>query len=103
MMAASRIGLERHRGSRVIGGVVHLRQPSPDANRPIRATNSSSSPVGIACYQSREQCPFAPLTSYKGASEGELAGEPFPLVLIRLTLDLVALLQVSQELLLHLR
>src|SRR5215207_5018733 len=34
------IGLERHRGSSVIGGVVHLPQPSPDANRPIRATNS---------------------------------------------------------------
>src|SRR3954470_2500734 len=40
MMAASSIGLERHRGSRVTEGVVHLRQPSPDANRPIRATNS---------------------------------------------------------------
>src|SRR4051794_41025947 len=42
MMAASSIGLERHRGSRVIGGVVHLRQPAPDANRPIRATNSQN-------------------------------------------------------------
>src|SRR3954447_2341583 len=40
MMAASSIGLERHRGSRVTEGVVHLRQPSQDANRPIRATNS---------------------------------------------------------------
>ena len=40
MMPAISIGLERHRGSRVIGGVVHLRQPCPDANRPIRATNS---------------------------------------------------------------
>src|SRR4051794_4110093 len=39
-MTAISIGLERHRGSRVIGGVVHLRQPSPEANRPIRATNS---------------------------------------------------------------
>src|SRR4051812_34802666 len=40
VMAARGIGLERHRGSRVTEGVVHLRQPSPDANRPIRATNS---------------------------------------------------------------
>src|SRR3954453_18998915 len=40
MMAAISIGLERHGGSRVIGGVVLLRQPSLHANRPIRATNS---------------------------------------------------------------
>src|SRR4051812_48882878 len=40
MVTAISIGFERHRGSRVIGGVVLLRQPSPDANRPIRATNS---------------------------------------------------------------
>src|SRR3954452_2249819 len=39
-VTASSIGLERHRGSRVIGGVVHLRQPPLHANRPIRATNS---------------------------------------------------------------
>src|SRR3954452_5465820 len=39
-VTALSIGLERHRGSRVIGGGVHLRQPSPHANRPIRATNS---------------------------------------------------------------
>src|SRR4051812_42250301 len=38
--AAISIGLERHGGSRVIGGVVLLRQPSPHTNRPIRATNS---------------------------------------------------------------
>src|SRR3954451_23768147 len=44
MVTASSIGFERHRGSRVIGGVVLLRQPSPHANRPIRATNSSSVP-----------------------------------------------------------
>src|SRR5215212_3276974 len=39
-MAAISIGLERHRGSRVIGGGVHLRQPSLHANRSIHATNS---------------------------------------------------------------
>src|SRR3954470_546375 len=39
-MPASSIGLERHGRSRAIGGVGLLRQPSPDANRPIRATNS---------------------------------------------------------------
>src|SRR4051794_25253293 len=43
-VTASSIGLEWHPGSRVIGGVVHLRQPSPDANRPIRATNSRGWP-----------------------------------------------------------
>src|SRR3954469_15763032 len=40
MVAASSIGLEWHRGSRVTEGGILLRQPSPDANRPIRATNS---------------------------------------------------------------
>src|SRR3954452_23826596 len=39
-VTAISIGFERHRGSRVTEGVVLLRQPSPDANRPIRATNS---------------------------------------------------------------
>src|SRR3954464_8159472 len=43
-MAARGIGLERHRGPRVTEGVVHLRQPSPDANHPIRATNSPLPP-----------------------------------------------------------
>src|SRR3954468_4694018 len=40
MMPAISIGLERHGGSRVTEGVVHLRQLSLHANRPIRATNS---------------------------------------------------------------
>src|SRR4051812_22298577 len=40
MVAAISIGFERHRGSRVTEGGVLLRQPSPHANRPIRATNS---------------------------------------------------------------
>src|SRR4051812_23044091 len=40
MVTASSIGFERHRGSRVTEGVTLLRQPSPHANRPIRATNS---------------------------------------------------------------
>ena len=39
-MTAISIGFERHRGSRVTEGVVVLRQPSLQANRPIRATNS---------------------------------------------------------------
>src|SRR3954451_7771016 len=38
MVAAISIGFERHRGSRVTEGAVLLRQPSPHANRPIRAT-----------------------------------------------------------------
>src|SRR4051794_15346502 len=40
MVTAISIGFERHGGSRVTEGVVLLRQPSPHANRPIRATNS---------------------------------------------------------------
>src|SRR3954452_17592993 len=44
-MAASSIGLERHRGSRVTEGGILLRQPPPHANRPIRATNSHFVPA----------------------------------------------------------
>ena len=45
-MAASSIGLERHRRSRVIGGTVLLRQPFLHANHPICATNSYKAVIG---------------------------------------------------------
>src|SRR3954471_16068879 len=53
MMPAISIGLERHGGSRVTEGVVHLRQPSPDANHPIRATNS---PARVTATSPRARC-----------------------------------------------
>src|SRR4051794_3066669 len=40
-VTAISIGLERHRGSRVTEGVILLRQPSPHADRPIRAQTPS--------------------------------------------------------------
>src|SRR3954463_7244670 len=48
MVTAISIGFERHRGSRVTEGGTLLRQPSPHANRPIRATNSRKCPVLVA-------------------------------------------------------
>src|SRR4051812_22667163 len=51
-VTASRIGLERHGGSRVTEGGILLRQPSPDANRPIRATNSRGSSSAEKCSTS---------------------------------------------------
>ncbi|HVI78657.1 MAG TPA: hypothetical protein VM715_10955, partial [Candidatus Acidoferrum sp.] len=53
-MTASSIGLERHPASRVIGGVVLLRQPSPHANRPIRAKNSIFSLIRIEPHTGKE-------------------------------------------------
>jgi hypothetical protein len=43
VVAAVLVELEGHGGCRVTEGVVPLRQPSPHANRPIRATNSPRS------------------------------------------------------------
>jgi hypothetical protein len=49
-MAASSIGLERHPGSRVIGGTILLRQLFPHANHPIRATNSYKAVIGRSLH-----------------------------------------------------
>src|SRR3954452_5613193 len=54
MVTASSIGFERHRGSRVTEGVTLLRQPSPPANRPIRATNSMGAAPRIGGRGGRE-------------------------------------------------